>query len=269
MPGCLDSDHPGANPIDERGAISEPSIVCAGSAPAAGFVDGGEEVLRRAAADRDHFLATTAHRLRTPLTRLLLLSSNLARRGNVLAQAETIRQAEAIAAQTEMLVKLVDDLIDAPKMAAGLLPMSFAAADLSELVRTSVSRLRSGSASTAEIELELHHVPGLWDAIRVDQVIHYLLMNAANVHQRRPIHLALCSDGSWARLVISVRQGGLPMDRPPAEISEAVPFVDVQGAEGELGLWVVDQVTRAMGGHFRYGARRDGSISVVELPRRR
>lgn len=221
---------------------------------------------------RAAFLATTAHELRTPLTRLLLLSSSLARglRANTLSHTDAVHRAEAITAHAKELMQIVAELVEAPTMAQGMLPLELEYADLSTLVRTCVERTLSKATKRAEVDLHLEpDVGGLWDAYRIDQIVSNLLSNALRFGGGQPIRVQVAAHGQCARIVVEDRGKGIDpttMRRVNGDFDHGAH--DGRGAVG-LGLWLVDQVVRAIGGHLRVESVAGmGSTVTVEMPRR-
>ncbi|WP_338825294.1 Sensor histidine kinase ResE [Moorella humiferrea] len=131
---------------------------------------------------RQEFLAGVSHDLRTPLTFIQGYAEALA---DGLAAGEKERQEyiNIILAEAVRLRRLVDDLLELNKMAAGQLPLEMAVIDVKELLAGVVRKFRPLLAEQG-LELELEMPPSLptvrADAGRLEQVMTNLLDNARN-----------------------------------------------------------------------------------------
>ena len=145
-----------------------------------------EDEQRRARAEaeaanraKDDFLATLSHELRSPLSAVLTWA-RLLRRGRL--DREKVAQAlETIERNAQVQVRLIEDLLDVSRIAAGKLTLEIAAVDLEAIVRSVVETVRAG-AEAKRIDLELRAarealtVRG--DETRLHQVFGNLLANA-------------------------------------------------------------------------------------------
>jgi signal transduction histidine kinase len=139
-----------------------------------------EARLREAGRQKDEFLAMLAHELRNPLAPLRNAVQLLRLRGT---DPDTVTWArELIERQTAHITRIVDDLLDAARMARGTVHLQRQRLDLADLMRTAVEDHR-GSLATAGLTLEVN-LPSepIWvqgDPTRLAQVIGNLLHNAA------------------------------------------------------------------------------------------
>jgi len=133
----------------------------------------------RANLAKDEFLATLSHEIRTPLSSMLM-HAQLLGRGD-LDPVKIKRAADAIERGTRMQVRLVDDLLDVSRIAAGKLKLDRGPVDLRAVVRPAVD----GVAGVAEAKGVTFHlvldetvVPVSGDPTRLQQVVTNLLANA-------------------------------------------------------------------------------------------
>ncbi len=136
--------------------------------------------LREAIVRRTHFLSMLSHELRNPLGPL---GNALHVLGRVEPGGARAQQAQAILSrQFDHLTRLVDDLLDATRLASGKLQVRQAPVDLAEVVERTVEDHRSLFARSAVgLDLRIADRP-LWvdgDAVRLAQVVGNLLSNAA------------------------------------------------------------------------------------------
>jgi len=129
---------------------------------------------------KDEFLATVSHELRTPLSAVTGWARML--RSNQL-QAERVPHAiTAIDRNAALLLRLVEDLLDASHMTTGTMQVSAERVDLVRVIGTSLETLRH-AADAKEIHLQLSTEPSSTDAVlgdarRLEQVIVNLVSNA-------------------------------------------------------------------------------------------
>jgi PAS domain S-box-containing protein len=133
------------------------------------------------AADRakDEFIAVISHELRTPMTSILGWTRMLAL-GEL--DEQTHRDAlDALERSTRAQAKLIEDLLDESRIAAGKLRLELRAADLAGLVEQAV-RMARPSAEAKGIALSLETPPErcntFADPMRLQQVIGNVLGNA-------------------------------------------------------------------------------------------
>jgi signal transduction histidine kinase/CheY-like chemotaxis protein len=187
----------------------------------------------------DQVLALLAHELRDPLAplRTSVVILDQAGGGNpVIQQANDI-----INRQVTRLTRLVDDLVDATRLAQGRIAMVFQDLDLGNLLET-VAADYWRLAESAGVRLELA-LPGaaLWasgDPQRLGQVLARVLENAIQcTNPGGQVALALEADPP-GRALIRIRDTGIGMD--PATLAHAFePFVRGASAAargGGLGL---------------------------------
>ncbi len=230
--------------------------------------------LREEMVRRTHFLGMLSHELRNPLGPI----------GNALhvldrapAGSEAGQHARAIMSrQFGHLTRLVDDLLDATRLATGKVQVQRAPIDLAEVVQRTVEDhrplfLRSG----VDLDLRIGDRP-LWmngDAVRLSQVVGNLLTNAAkfgNPGGRAEVSVAREAPGS---AVVRVRDDG-PGIAPDVRGRLFEPFA--QGAESldrsrgglGLGLALAKGLVDLHGGTItaRGNDGRRGTELVVVLP---
>lgn len=137
--------------------------------------------LRAEEADRakEVFLATVSHELRTPLSALLGWVYVLTH--GTMEGERREKTYEAIERSTRAQIKLVDDILDASRMAAGKLHMEKTTVDLTDVVSAAVSTLQPTAAQrqvAVECVLCDGAAPVVADPDRLQQVFWNLLSNA-------------------------------------------------------------------------------------------
>src|SRR5439155_1709412 len=220
-------------------------------------------------------LATLSHELRGPLASLQICFEVLQSQGTDVKRG---KDALAIAArQLEHLSALVNELLDASRIASGLTSLQRSDQDLVEVVRTSAEDQRSLlNAAGVRLDLSLPSTP-LWvhcDPRRVGQIVVNLLGNAVKFTDRRGlVTVSLRRDDATRTAVLSVLDDGLGIEpeRLP-RLFEPFSHRDMgdprtRGGLG-LGLALVRGLVTAHGGtvEARSEGRGRGAEFIVRLP---
>jgi signal transduction histidine kinase len=220
---------------------------------------GRELTLKEAVQARDDFLSVASHELKTPLTGLKLHLEMLER---MLPGALRAKAAERLASarrQAQRMGALVESLLDVSQVASGRLQLHRERMDVMALVADCLAQdqeelLRAGCTVTFETRAPLFAEV---DPVRLEQLVHHLLSNAAKYGAGKPVEVQLGRVGPHLRLeVVDHGMGVRPEDRERifGRFERAVS-VRRFGGFG-LGLWVSRQVVEAHG----------GSIEVTDTP---
>lgn len=232
------------------------------------------EAARQAAdaADRAkcRFFADVSHELRTPL-------SGIAGMSRVLLESETDtgrrKAMETIAASSEALLVLANDVLDHARIEAGKLELRPSRFDLRHLLQDLVAL---SSAAAPGVDIVLDHAPGapVWftgDAGRVRQIVTNLLGNAVKFTRAGRVCVAVASgDRGDLKIAVTDNGPGIPEDRL-AGIFDAFVQLDasVNGAPAGagLGLPISKRLAELMGGqidvHSQIGM---GSTFTLTVP---
>jgi PAS domain S-box-containing protein len=234
-----------------------------------------EEALRKAIILRDDFLSVASHELRTPLTSLKLEVANLSRiarrDGGPEAAPRLMAKVEKIDSQAARLHRLIDELLDVSRIAAGRLELHVEAVDIAQVVNEVGSRFSDEAAragSTLNVNAPIA-VVGRWDRSRLDQVFTNLVSNAIKYGDCKPIDVSVAGEDD--RAVVTIRDRGLGI----AEHDHERIFGRFERAASSrhyggigLGLWIVKQIIDALGGTVTVESTPgDGSTFTVDLPR--
>lgn len=231
-----------------------------------------EEELAAAIQARDAFLSAASHELRTPLTSLSLLIQMLGRtaRSSPDPAREVAARLPALERNVTRLTRLVEDLLDVSRLAAGRLSLTLEVLDLAQLVTEVAARFEAEATVDAPpIELEARGpVRGRWDRLRLEQVADNLLSNALKYGGGKPVRVVVDARGGAA--VLSVTDQGIGIaehDRIRIfERFERTREAQNYGGIG-IGLWIVREIVEALGGEVTVeSAPRQGSTFTVRLP---
>ncbi len=234
-----------------------------------------EEALR----GRDEFISIAAHELKTPLTPLALHLELLRR---LLGEAggdgwdsrlpRIMVKLDQSANAVDRLRKLIDSLLDVSRITAGHFQLDLGEMELCQVVREVVERFsdemsRAGCACTLQAATE---ITGVWDRLRVEQVIMNLLSNAIKYGAGKPVEVVVASNGTMVEL--TVRDHGIGIARETlARIFERFERGETRLRIGGLGLglYIARQIAQAHGGSIEATSEiGTGSSFTVRLPLR-
>ncbi|HTO97712.1 MAG TPA: hybrid sensor histidine kinase/response regulator [Myxococcales bacterium] len=230
-----------------------------------------ERVAERALQTRDEFLSMTSHDIRGLLQALrLTLDVQLQRAQDRNFEREAMVHAiRRSVSDVQQMTRLVEDLLDRTQFDAGKVILHFQELDLSALVRQGLQRsIDEAGARGSAVELDAPEpVPGLFDPVRVDQVLSNLLSNAMAHGAGKPVRVSVRKSGAQA--VISVTDHGPGI---AAEDLEQVFQRFERGPSRErggygLGLWIVRELVQLHGGEVSVrSAPGQGATFEVRLP---
>jgi PAS domain S-box-containing protein len=227
--------------------------------------------LKLAIRARDEFLSIASHELRTPLTALKLRVQGLLHGKDL--DDKLRKRLESASRQTERLERLIDNLLDVSRITTGHLELEPEEIDLVEVVSEVIERHREEAAqSGSRIEVDgIAQASGLWDRMRLEQVVTNLLSNAVKYGDGKPIRVSVRADNEFAE--VSVRDHGIgiaavDLERIFAQFERAATRRTYGGLG--MGLYIARQIVTAHGGSVRVESELgEGSTFSVSLPRSR
>jgi PAS domain S-box-containing protein len=175
---------------------------------------------------KDDFLATLSHELRSPLSAVLTWA-RLLRRGR-LDREKAAQALETIERNAQIQVRLIEDLLDVSRIAAGKLALELAVVDLEAVIRSVVEGVRA-AADAKRIAVDFHAAAAelavRGDETRLHQVFGNLLLNAVK----------FTPDGG--RVAVEARRAG--------DFAEVLVRDTGSGIEPELLATVFDRFQQA------------------------
>jgi signal transduction histidine kinase len=212
---------------------------------------------------KDEFIASVSHEVRTPLTAVLGLSTEIAENGGDMTNDEITELCGIIASQTSEVAHIVEDLLTVARVDRGVLMLHTELL----LLEPEVDAAMTSMPSDMELRTDIGVVPcaAYADSTRVRQILRNLLTNAYR-YGGRWVELRV-SPASSNQVSIRVRDDGKGVSAEDAAAIFA-PYFSSHVREGltesvGLGLTVSRKLARAMGGDLRY--RRVAGWTVFEL----
>lgn len=234
-----------------------------------------EEKLKEAIRSRDEFLSVASHELKTPITSLSLqiqmTKKNINPDDNVAPPpAKLARVFEISDKQVTRLTNLVEDLLDVSRIQTGRLNFNFETVNLSELVKDMVARFSAQFVKArCPVQLDVQdEVIGIFDHVRIEQVIDNLLSNAAKYASGSEVKIHLTSTPSTAVIRVKDRGPGIAKDyqaRIFERFERASPPKNISGLG--LGLFIVKEIVRGHGGSVTVESEPgQGADFIISLP---
>ena len=216
---------------------------------------------------KEEFVSTVSHELRTPLTSI---AGSL---GLIVGQAagpvpEKAMRLIAIAqANSQRLVRLINDVLDVEKLDAGKLPFQIMPLDLSDVAQRAIDGVH-GYADQLHVKLRLalaEPAPVRGDADRLVQIVTNLLSNAAKFSpEGGTVTVMVTREGEQAVLTVSDKGPGVPegfRDRIFSRFAQA-DSSDARGKSGTgLGLYIAKEIAERHGGRLWFESPEGGGAS--------
>ncbi|MGE0802571.1 MAG: response regulator [Lautropia sp.] len=228
----------------------------------------------RLARNKDEFLASLSHELRSPLAAIVTWATVLERPN---LDPQTVRKGiDAIGRNARAQAKLVDDLLDMNRVISGRLRMDFQTLDLVAVASTAVDATRPAFLAkgiSLEVELTASPLPIRGDELRLQQVASNILTNALKFTPAGG-SVRVAAAGGLEQVELIVADTGVGIDAAfLPNIFERFSQADGSAAREHggmgLGLSIVKTLVRMHGGEVTAysGGRGQGATFTVRLPR--
>ena len=221
---------------------------------------------------RDAFFAAASHEIRDPIHVLQLQFSAILSRVERDSHNASIKWIHARLSrangQLSRLMRLVDTVLDVSRVASGRLPLMLENVDLAEVVGEVVDRLEP--EQRAQISTRLDATPGMWDRVRLDQVVTNLVSNAVKYGEGRPIEIVVTTHDGRARLEVTDHGIGIAPHHQARVFERFERAVSDRRYDGfGLGLWITSRIVSESGGTMSLRSEPGvGSTFTVDLPPR-
>ncbi len=229
----------------------------------------GERLLEE---ERNDFVATISHELRTPMTGVYGAAQTLLRRENELAPDQRQSLLSMIAEQAARLSQITEEVLLTSQLDRGELSVQRTPVDVAEIVRSAVHTMLPQLPDSMTIDVEVDDQVGVasGDSDRIQQVLVNLLDNAAK-YGRTPVKVSAESTNGVVRIAVSDAGPGIgaaDRDRIFEKFYRAHPPLTRAARGTGLGLYISRELAERMGGRLTLtSAAGEGTTFVVELPR--
>jgi signal transduction histidine kinase len=217
---------------------------------------------------KDRFLAVTSHEIRGPVTAVIAGIDTVLKRGDRLSADQRRRLLEMVSTQGHQLARLVDDLVLTSELQEHQLGLQFDWADLQSTVEGAVDAAAPRRRSHG-LEMFVEPMRCVIDQARVAQVVRNLVENAYKyTPERSRVAVTAKSIAGGISIEVTDDGDGIPQDQRN-RLFEAFH----RGHKGEagqdgmgLGLYVVNQLVRAMDGRIDLASSSKGTSFTITIP---
>jgi signal transduction histidine kinase/DNA-binding response OmpR family regulator len=222
---------------------------------------------RELEAAKSRFFAKVSHELRTPLT---LILAPLERLLDSVEPGELRRELARIERNAQVLLRQVKNLLDAARLEAGRMPVTYTSVDLAREVRT-VAGLFESSAATRGIDLQVVAPERAWgevDPEHLQVIVTNLLSNALKATPAQGVvrcELRVGAGSGLAVLEVADSGPGIAEEHREAVFELfrqlEVPLTAADRGSG-LGLSIVRDLARLHGGEAVVSRAAEGGACV-------
>jgi len=228
------------------------------------------ERLREVDRMKEDFFSHISHELRTPLTSVSEATTLLRDEVPGPLAPKQARLVDIIAANTERVLQLVNEILELSRLRAGLLPIDRRNIDLGRVVQRAVEQLRP-QADARGLSVESDGAGGevrvLGDEERLLQVLLNLVGNAIKFTPRGgAVRLGVTAQRDRVELAVEDTGVGIPADALP-RVFERYWRHGTRAGTG-LGLAIVKSIVEMHGGRVQAESTEGkGTRFIVQLPR--
>lgn len=228
---------------------------------------------RRKAEESDRmksvFLANMSHEIRTPLNAIVgfseLLNSDME-----LEPEEKVEFLDLISKNSELLLKLINDILDLSRIESGCMSFSYEELDLSELIEDVFNTHRMMMPEGVELRIQLPEHPAIIriDRLRLTQVCTNFINNARKFTSEGHITIGykLSPDHDFVLIHVADTGKGIPEEKK-AMIFERFQKLDEFAQGTGLGLSICQSIIQAFKGHISLESTvGKGSTFTIALP---
>ena len=226
--------------------------------------------LERALNLRKEFISLASHELNTPLTSLKLITQMYQqkfKKDGTIEHAALERLLKTYDDQVHLLTRIVTDMLDVSKIENGKLPLLKDKTDLNALIQKVIEF--SSLSYQKEIKYECDQaIFGMWDQLRVEQVMLNLINNAIKYGDGKLIEVNLTSENDHAVIVVKDSGIGIPEDMMNKIFGRFERAVNPNQFAGlGIGLYIANQIVKAHSGRIEVKSKLgEGSEFSVLLP---
>jgi signal transduction histidine kinase len=223
---------------------------------------------------KEEFVSTVSHELRTPLTSIAASLGLLVGQTGEVLPGPTARLLSIAAANTQRLVRLVNDILDIEKLESGRVVFDFQKVNVRALVEHAIEANKD-LAESHHVRIRLMDSSSIGevraDADRLVQVVTNLLSNSIKFSPAdSEVIVSIANEADSVR--ISLRDHGIGISADfRDQLFEKFAQADATNARREggtgLGLSIAKQIIERLGGEVGFrDAPGGGSVFYVDLP---
>ena len=226
---------------------------------------------RRLEDQKNDFVATISHELRTPMTAVYGAAVTLLSRNDQLNPDQRQKLLEMIATQAARLSQITEEVLLTSQLDRGDLRVEREPVHVADVVQRTVETMRAQLPESTTIKVEIPAEVGdaSGDGDRLQQVLVNLLDNAVKYGGDRVEVRADRTNGNIRIFVADTGPGISLADRERVfeKFYRADPQLSKAPSGTGLGLYISRELTERMGGRLDLSWKSGGATFVVELPK--
>lgn len=217
------------------------------------------------------FLANMSHEIRTPLNAIVGFSNIIAAEEDVELSAEERNSfLTLINSNSELLLKLINDILDLSRIESGKMDFSFAQCNLTDLMNNIYHTHQVLMPENVELKIDIPQKPVIikTDPHRLTQVITNFINNAAKFTKEGYIRIGYKYDETGKMVNIYVKDTGIgiPKEKQQA-VFERFNKLDEFAQGTGLGLAICQVIVKRFGGKIELQSEKGkGSCFTIALP---
>jgi PAS domain S-box-containing protein len=220
---------------------------------------------------KSDFVSAVSHELRTPLTSIYGFAETLKRSDVDFTDAERETFLRHIAAESERLIRIVDDLLDVARLEGGTLDVAVEPTQVGDVTQEAVAAVqgRENGGHSFAVRIEPADLAVRADREKLGRVLANLLDNAVKFSPEGGT-ITVAARGRSSVAEITIGDEGIGMSAPEQQRVFSKFFRSERAPAGEgtgLGLFLVRGLVGAMGGRIWVESEEGlGSRFTFELP---
>lgn len=219
-------------------------------------------------AGESEFVTLASHELRSPVAAIHEIAKTLAGRAGPLDAGQTAALHEVLLKNTELLTRLVDELLDLSRADAAGITLEPAPLAVRARVEDLVRALAGDRGGDVVVDVPEELTADV-DAGAFDRIVGNLLANAL-LHGRPPVTIVASETGDLLDVVVEDRGDGVPSEFAPRLFERFArgPRRNGDSSRGSgLGLAIAQMYANAHGGQLSYrDASPHGARFDLRLP---
>lgn len=204
------------------------------------------ERAERANQMKTHFVANVSHEIRTPLNAIVGFSALL----NEVSEEEQEEFINIINENTELLLKLINDVLDLSRLEADNFILNITEVDIENCCQGALDAIRSKVNENVRLTFTKPNMSLILktDYSRVQQLLINLLLNAAKYTEKGEINLEYKVDEQSQQILFAVTDTGcgIPLDMHETIFDRFEKVDDFKQGAG-LGLSICSEIARRLG----------------------
>lgn len=219
---------------------------------------------------KSNFLANMSHEIRTPLNAIVGFSNLIAMEENMLEPEEKQEFLGLINTNSELLLKLINDILDLSRIESGKMDFVFAPCNLTDLIKDEFQTHRLLMPAGVELKMEIPGAPIVLhtDRHRLTQVITNFINNAAKFTSSGYIKIGyfIIPEKETVNIFVQDTGIGIPKEKQK-DVFERFNKLNEFAQGTGLGLAICMVIVKRFGGQINLESEEGkGSRFNIELP---